>query len=316
MCEFKENYYEFRNVVKSLAEIDCLLSLSKVAQTNNFVRPKISQDSDEITIVGGRHPIVEKLIDTPFVDNDTHLSNQRKCTILTGPNMGGKSCYIRQVALIVLMAQIGSFVPCKSAVISPVDKLLVRMGAQDCIEQGRSTFFIEMQETSDILRNATSRSLIILDELGRGTSTHDGVSVAYASLLYALNHIRCFTLFVTHYHLLCQIEIIAPTLVRNYFMAFMSQNDEDDMDDDSIVFLYKLTEGMASKSYGFNVARLAGISESIIKLAQEKSSEMQNSLKLADTTLLKDSFLSIYKLIPKKDLQSLKSISSILRTLK
>lgn len=305
-----------------MAELDCLLSLAKVAISNNYVRPKISPN-DEIQILSGRHPIVEKLITTPFVDNHTDLSNERKCMILTGPNMGGKSCYIRQVALIVLMAQIGSFVPCKSAVISPIDQLLVRMGAQDCIEQGKSTFFIEMQETSDILRNATKRSLIILDELGRGTSTHDGVAVAYASLMYALKSIRCFTLFVTHYHILCQIEISLPMYVRNYYMSFMAIEDEggddENENDSSIIFLYKLTEGMASKSFGFNVARLAGIPNDIISIAQSKSNEMRLSFKYADITSIKDSFKSIYNLVYSSNdnnIQYLRNIAQILTSFK
>lgn len=215
--------------------------------------------------------------------------------MLTGPNMGGKSCYIKQVALIVLLAQIGSYVPASFAEISPVDRIMVRMGAHDSLAQGKSTFFIEMQETSDILRRATSRSLVILDELGRGTSTHDGVAIADSTLRYLLSKTKCFTLFVTHYHLLCETASQFPLQANNYHMGFFQ---EDDVTDNfSITFLYKLTLGMASRSFGMNVAKLAGIPDSVIQNAIQKSQELGLTMRLIDTSSARDNCLAIDTLL-------------------
>ena len=276
---------------------------------SNYTRPLIKENDDdddkmndensikppEIIIEQGRHPIVEAICpNNEFVPNDTNLKDDLKCIMLTGPNMGGKSCYIKQVALIVLLSQIGSFVPASFAKIDPVDRIMVRMGAHDSMEQGKSTFFIEMQETSEILHRATNRSLVILDELGRGTSTHDGVAIADATLRYLLTHTNCFLLFVTHYHLLCQTASQFPTKASSFHMGF--HHDDEEESEYSITFLYQLINGMASKSYGLNVAQLAGIPGCIIKRAKEKSENLADSMQLIDSSgskATKDAILQI-----------------------
>ncbi|KAK7078252.1 Mismatch repair protein msh3 [Halocaridina rubra] len=193
--------------------------------------------------------------------------------LVTGPNMGGKSCYMRQVALIALMTQIGSFVPAEEVEMSILDAIYTRMGAADEIYSGRSTFMVEVSETADIMREATSRSLVILDELGRGTSTHDGVAVAMGALDYFLNTIKCLTIFVTHYLPLTEFEHLYPEAVGNYHMAFLVHEEEEDVD--VVTFLYQLTSGSAGQSYGLNVARLAHIPLRIIKKASEKSKGLE-----------------------------------------
>ena len=328
--EFKGKYYKFRQIVVLLAELDCLVSFAKKAIKSNFVKPTIveckpdssgeedqmeveaaggtekkksQRGNSKIVIKGGRHPILDNILSN-FVPNDTYLDNQQKCMVVTGPNMGGKSCYIKQVALIVLLSQIGSFVPAEKAIITPVDCILVRMGAQDCLDQNKSTFFVEMQETSDIIRKVTSSSLVIIDELGRGTSTHDGVAIADATLRYFINNIRCFCLFVTHYHLLCQTAIQFPLAAANYHMGFiensslMDEGETDGTDEESITFLYQIQKGMASKSYGLNVARLAGIPGSVIQSAMAKSQQLQSTMRLVDSsgaTSSRDIIISLLK---------------------
>ena len=295
MEQAKGYYYDLRKVVVSLGVLDCLLALSIRAGQSSYVRPIIRSETEEIvdssiSIKQGRHPIVETFVGSnSFVPNDTDLVGQQRCIMLTGPNMGGKSCYMKQVALIVLLAQIGSFVPAQSAEISPVDRIMVRMGAQDSMEQGKSTFFLEMHETAEILRHATARSLVLIDELGRGTSTHDGVAIADATLRYLLDRSKCFTLFVTHYHLLCQTASQYPRESTCYHMGFFENEGEDaGLDEFAITFLYQLTKGMASQSFGLNVARLARIPESVIHRAAEMSHSLALSMHLVDTSSAND----------------------------
>lgn len=282
--EFKAKYDVFHEVMRKLGALDCLDSLAALAKGRpGYVRPIICDDEHrKLEIVDGRHPVVEALMTDPFVPNAISMrSDAQRCMVLTGPNMGGKTSYIKQVALIVAMAQIGSFVPAESACLSPVDAIHTRMGASDNLERGQSTFYVELQETSSILQKATDRSLVILDELGRGTSTHDGVAIAYATLDHTIRNIRCFTIFVTHYPLLAQLEEVYPSVVGNYHMAFMEHEKERKEDDPSttITFLYKLTEGAAKKSYGLNVARLAELPSEVIAVASKKSHELEESVK-------------------------------------
>ena len=247
----------------SLAEIDVFVSFADAAANNNYSRPVLSNDSI-LEIRDGRHPVVEhSQIPTKFVPNDVCFNNEEIIKIITGPNMSGKSTFLRQVALIVLMAQIGSFVPASGAKIGIVDRIFTRIGAQDEIYAGQSTFMVEMVETANILRNATSRSLLILDEIGRGTSTYDGLSIAWAVIEYIHNHpkLRARTLFATHYHELIQLNEFLPH-VENFNVAVSEV-------DNQIVFLLKIIPGGADKSYGIHVAQLAGIPQSIIQRAHE-----------------------------------------------
>ncbi len=259
-------------VAAALAQIDVLSAFAEVAVRHGYVCPKLTVD-DSITIVNGRHPVVERaLVDERFVPNDTYLSNQdAQLIILTGPNMSGKSTYLRQVALIVLLAQIGSFVPADSATIGLVDRIFTRVGLQDDLVTGQSTFMIEMVETANILNNATSKSLIILDEIGRGTSTYDGLSIAQAVAEYIHNHPRlgAKTLFATHYHELVELANFLPR-VRNYSIAVSEEGGK-------VVFLRKIIPGGADKSYGIHVAQLAGLPKAVVHRAEEVLSELESN---------------------------------------
>jgi DNA mismatch repair protein MSH3 len=222
----------------------------------------------QIHIVNGKHPLLND-----FIPNDTDLShNAQTCMMITGPNMGGKSSYVRQVALILILAQIGAAIPADSARLSPVDAIFTRMGASDNVSRGESTFMIEMEETAHIIQQSTSRSLLILDELGRGTSTHDGVAIAFSILKHVMDSSKAFTLFVTHYPSLAELELLYPTSLRTYHMSFVEESDENDV---KIVFLYKLVKGMAPSSFGMNVGRLAGIPNQVLKRAIEKSAHLR-----------------------------------------
>lgn len=254
----------------ALAEIDVYLSLAEVAAKYNYCRPTLN-DGDAIHIVAGRHPVIEQAqTDTPFIPNDVELSNsQAQLLVITGPNMAGKSTYLRQVALIVLMAQIGSYVPAESATVGLVDRIFTRIGAQDDLATGQSTFMVEMVETANILHHATPRSLIILDEIGRGTSTYDGLAIARAVVEYLHNNKRCGarTLFATHYHELVEV---AKTLPRIQCMNVAVTEEEG-----HVVFLHKIVPGGADKSYGVHVAQLAGIPKPVIHRAEEILAELE-----------------------------------------
>jgi DNA mismatch repair protein MutS len=258
------------NTARTLAEIDVYLSLAEVAAQNNYCRPELNE-GDTIHIVAGRHPVVEQSqVETPFIPNDVHLSNHdAQILIITGPNMAGKSTYLRQVALIVLMAQIGSYVPAESASIGLVDRIFTRIGAQDDLATGQSTFMVEMVETANILHHATPRSLLILDEIGRGTSTYDGLSIARAVVEYLHNNKRsgARTLFATHYHELVEVSHLLPR-VRCMNVAVTEEGGK-------VVFLRKIVPGGADKSYGIHVAQLAGIPRPVIHRAQEILAELE-----------------------------------------
>jgi DNA mismatch repair protein MutS len=249
---------------RALAELDVFAALAEVAIRHSYVRPTLD-NSEEIRIQAGRHPVVETaLTDEPFVPNDTFLSTQdAQLIVLTGPNMAGKSTYLRQVALIVLMAQIGSFVPAEKATIGLVDRIFTRVGAQDDIATGQSTFMVEMVETANILHHATRRSLIVLDEIGRGTSTYDGLAIARAVVEFIHNHPRlgAKTLFATHYHELTELAKVLPR-VRNFNVAVAEEGDR-------VVFLRRIVPGGADRSYGIHVAQLAGLPRSVIHRAEE-----------------------------------------------
>lgn len=255
-----------------IAELDALCSLAYVADKNNYVRPSLNTDG-VIDIKGGRHPVVEKMLaNDSFVENDTYLNNaESRILIITGPNMAGKSTYMRQTALITLMAQIGSFVPAESANIGLCDRIFTRVGASDDLASGQSTFMIEMNEVANILRNATKDSLLILDEIGRGTSTFDGLSIAWAVVEYIAdpNILGAKTLFATHYHELTELEGKLSS-VNNFCIAVQEEGDD-------IVFLRKIIKGGADRSYGIQVARLAGVPEPVLKRAREICNELIDS---------------------------------------
>ncbi len=253
-----------QKTAKAIAKLDVFASLSLVAERNQYVRPSLNEKGI-VHIKGGRHPVVEKMIDHDmFIDNDTYLDNDSHCvSVITGPNMAGKSTYMRQSALIVLMAQIGCFVPAKSADIGIVDRIFTRVGASDDLASGQSTFMVEMNEVANILRNATSNSLLILDEIGRGTSTFDGLSIAWAVIEHISNRklLGAKTLFATHYHELTELEDKMNN-VNNYCIAVKEKGDD-------IVFLRKIIKGGADKSYGIQVAKLAGVPDFVIDRAKE-----------------------------------------------
>lgn len=215
-----------------------------------------------IRITGGRHPVVETVSDTPFVPNDLELHADRRMLIITGPNMGGKSTYMRQTALIVLMAHIGSYVPADAAVIGPIDRIFTRIGASDDLASGRSTFMVEMTETANILHNATSSSLVLVDEIGRGTSTFDGLSLAWATADYLARNVRAFTLFATHYFELITLADECSG-VHNVHLDAIEHGD-------GVVFLHAVKEGPANQSYGLQVAALAGVPKAVIDSARKK----------------------------------------------
>lgn len=267
-----DNVARIQRTAKAIAKIDVFASLALVASRNNYCKPKINE-SGIIDIKNGRHPVVEKMITNDmFIDNDTYLNNSNnRIAIITGPNMAGKSTYMRQTALIVLMAQIGSFVPASSANIGIVDRIFTRVGASDDLASGQSTFMVEMNEVANILRNATSNSLLILDEIGRGTSTFDGLSIAWAVVEHISNTklIGAKTLFATHYHELTELEGKLSG-INNYCIAVKEKGDD-------IVFLRKIIKGGADKSYGIQVAKLAGLPDTVIERAKEIVNELVNN---------------------------------------
>jgi DNA mismatch repair protein MutS len=288
-----------------LSEVDCLSSLASVAMQYNYCKPKISSDGI-INITEGRHPVIEKMLqNSSFVSNNTTISSKKDHMLLiTGPNMAGKSTYMRQIALIVLMAQMGSFVPAKDASISICDKIFTRIGASDDLAAGKSTFMVEMWEVSNILKNATKDSLVLLDEVGRGTSTYDGLSIAWAVIEYICSNktLKCKTLFATHYHELIKLEGKIKG-VKNYSVAVKKIGEE-------IAFLRKIIPGGADDSYGIEVAKLAGLpkevtdraKEILVTLEQGKNSELpkakvhkEQTQQLGFLDIEKDSFLSELK---------------------
>jgi len=271
--QISDNSKEILVTTKALSYVDVLASFSETSIKNNYVKPEITT-GDETRITDGRHPVVEAMLkDEIFIPNDTLLDcNKNRVSVITGPNMAGKSTYMRQVAIITLMAQIGCFVPARQAVVSIVDAIFTRVGASDDLSSGRSTFMVEMTEVSEILKNATGKSLVILDEIGRGTSTFDGMSIAKAVVEYIYdknNNLGCKTLFATHYHELTDMEIEFPGVV-NYNIAVKKRGDE-------ITFLRKIVKGGADDSFGVQVAKLAGVPDAVIERAKVILAELEEN---------------------------------------
>lgn len=262
---------ELLNAARAIASLDCLLSFGSVAALNKYTRPHLNAEKG-LNIIAGRHPVVERLrSETRYIPNDVVFEDGEIVRLITGPNMSGKSTYLRQVVLIVLMAQIGSFVPADQAEIGLVDRVFTRIGAQDAIHQGQSTFMVEMLETANILNNASPRSLVILDEIGRGTSTYDGLSIAWAIVEHLHSHpkLKPLTLFATHYHELTELADLYPG-VRNYNVAVSEA-------DGTVVFLHKIVPGAADRSYGIHVAQMAGLPSSVISRANEILKQLEQS---------------------------------------
>ncbi|MCT8347304.1 DNA mismatch repair protein MutS [Photorhabdus temperata] len=258
---------ELQTSAEALAELDVLANLAERAETLNYVCPTLN-DKPGIQITAGRHPVVEQVLSEPFISNPLSLSSQRRLLIITGPNMGGKSTYMRQAALITLLAYIGSFVPAEKAVIGPVDRIFTRVGASDDLASGRSTFMVEMTETANILHNATEQSLVLMDEIGRGTSTYDGLSLAWACAENLANRIKAMTLFATHYFELTTLPEKLEGVVNIHLDAVEHG--------DTIAFMHSVQDGAASKSYGLAVASLAGVPREVIKRARQKLKELES----------------------------------------
>ncbi|KAL0947064.1 hypothetical protein HGRIS_013205 [Hohenbuehelia grisea] len=273
----QKHYALLRDVTNKLAVADCLLSLAHVASKPEYARPKFAEEN-VLEIVDGRHPMVEELISSPVVPNSVFMgTSSPQSKIITGPNMGGKSSCVRMIALIVLMAQVGSYVPAASCTLGMFDSILSRMGASDDLARGRSTFMVEMSETSEILQLATPRSLVILDELGRGTSTFDGMAIASAVLEHLINQTLSKTLFITHYPAIAnQLEKLFPKDVENLHMGYTAEQRIDGVKD--VTFLYKLIRGMSNESFGVECGRLAGLPESILQTAAKHSLLLQEEV--------------------------------------
>ena len=258
-----------QELAQTIAQCDCLMSMAYIAKRRNYIRPKISEDG-RLVIHEGKHPVLAETLGPEFVPNDAELGNNAgEILVITGPNMSGKSTYIRQVALLVLMAQTGSYLPAKNAEIGLVDRIFTRVGASDELVRGQSTFMVEMTETANIINNATKKSLVILDEVGRGTSTYDGLSLAWAITEHIANKIKCRTLFATHYHELTELAELFSN-IKNCNVAVREWMDE-------VVFLHKIISGGTDKSYGIHVAKLAGIPKSILERSKEILEELEST---------------------------------------
>jgi DNA mismatch repair protein MutS len=256
-----------QDCAEALAELDTLNNLAERADTLNFCAPNLLE-APQLSIIAGRHPVVEAVLETPFVANNLELDPDRRMLIITGPNMGGKSTYMRQAALIALLAHIGSYVPAEKVDIGIMDRIFTRMGSSDDLAGGRSTFMVEMTETANILHNATERSLVLMDEVGRGTSTFDGLSLAWSAAEFLASDIKAFTLFATHYFELTAL----PDQQQGVFNVHLNAVEHQD----SIVFMHEVQEGPASQSYGLQVAQLAGVPNHVINKAKEKLVLLEN----------------------------------------
>ena len=274
----KTKISSIQNTAHEIAILDVLVSLAQAGDEYNYIRPKLLDDGT-IHIKDGRHPLVERILNRDlFVPNDTHLDNaQNEIMIITGPNMAGKSTYMRQSALLTLMTQVGSFIPAREASISPVDKIFTRIGASDDLVSGQSTFMVEMNEVSHILKYATNKSLVILDEIGRGTSTYDGMSIARAVIEHIRDHIGAKTLFATHYHELTDLE--DDVHVKNYCIAVKEKGSD-------VTFLRRIIRGSADKSYGIHVAKLAGLPQEVIKRAETILIDLENTAPTKEKTII------------------------------
>jgi len=262
-----------QTMAASLAELDVLNNLAERATTLKLTKPEFSNETG-VHIEAGRHPIIEHCMENPFVPNDTKLNAKRSLLIITGPNMGGKSTYMRQIALITILAYVGSFIPAKHATLGPIDRIFTRIGAADDLASGRSTFMVEMTEAANILNNATHNSLILMDEIGRGTSTFDGLALAWASASFLATKIKALTLFATHYFELTHLPQLIPNITNIHLDAIEHE--------DKIIFLHAVQEGPANKSYGLQVAQLAGIPLAVINEAKRKLVQLENYSEMAD----------------------------------
>ena len=327
--EIAKNIERLQMSSSVVATVDVLNSLAIVADNNNYVKPQVN-DGDIVNIKNGRHPVIEKMMDSgEFVENDTYLDrNNVRLAVITGPNMAGKSTYMRQVALICLLAQMGSFVPAESASIGIIDKIFTRVGASDDLSSGQSTFMVEMNEVANILREATPKSLVILDEIGRGTSTYDGLSIAWAVVEYMADkdHVGCKTLFATHYHELIDLEGKIQG-VKNYSVAVKEKGED-------VIFLRKIVEGGTDESYGIYVAKLAGVPKDVVtrankilhslekggvKVKEEKESKKQVegqfdlfNMKLADISRELDK-INVNELTPIEALNTLSKLKDMIK---
>jgi DNA mismatch repair protein MSH3 len=292
LSSLSSHYALLRDSISNLSVLDCLLSLATVASFPGYVKPTFSS-STEIEVVDGRHPMVEQLLPDSYIPNSTSLSTDEERTralLITGPNMGGKSSYVRHVALICILAQIGSYVPATSARLGLLDGIYTRMGAYDSLFTNQSTFMIELSETATILKSASPKSLVILDELGRGTSTHDGVAIAGAVLDWVVRETKCLCMFITHYQTLASVAKAFEKggELKNVHMKFTAEKDgrrisggdtDDCAGEEEITFLYEIGEGVAHRSYGLNVARLARVPKAVLDTASLKSRELEMEVK-------------------------------------
>ncbi len=267
LITIRESLPELQQTAEALSELDCLTALAERADSLHWTRPELVEEST-LHVEGGRHPVVEETLQTAFIPNDLNLNDKRRMLIITGPNMGGKSTFMRQTALIVLLAHIGSFVPAKKARVGHFDQIFTRIGAFDDLSGGRSTFMVEMTETANILANASENSLILLDEIGRGTSTFDGLSLAWAIAQHLAKQTKACTLFATHYFEMTEL----PKSIKNVANVHLDAIEQDH----TLTFLYKVCEGPANRSFGLQVAKLAGLPEIVLKQAREKLSELES----------------------------------------
>lgn len=282
LAELDQHRDSLYRTAAALSEIDVLANFARLAQSRRYTRPQLS-DKNQLLLKAARHPVVEIHRDAPFTANDLHLDTKRRLLLITGPNMGGKSTYMRQTALIVIMALAGSYVPADSAVIGNVNRIFTRIGASDDLAGGRSTFMVEMTETANILHHADEQSLVIMDEVGRGTGTFDGLSLAWASALHLLRDNRALTLFATHYFELTELSAEHKTLVNVHLSAVEHHDD--------IIFLHQVKEGAASKSYGLQVAKLAGVPTAVIHQATLKLRQLENEREYGRAPKTQDNWL-------------------------
>ena len=263
-----------RSTSQAISELDVLSNFAERAHTLNYEKPELVSQPG-LDIVDSRHPVVETTLDAPFVPNDLLMNKRRRMLMITGPNMGGKSTYMRQIALLVLMAHVGSFVPAKSAVIGPIDRIFTRIGAHDDLSTGRSTFMVEMTEAANILNNATANSLVLMDEIGRGTSTFDGLSLAWAFAEYLASQRKAFTLFATHYFELTSLPEKISSIANVHIDAVEHA--------DKIIFLHRVKDGPANQSYGLQVAQLAGVPKTVIDQARKKLHSLEQDSHQVET---------------------------------
>jgi DNA mismatch repair protein MutS len=263
----REALTDLQAIAQGLAELDVIVCLASLAKRHGWTRPHLSPE-EGIEMIGARHPVIETMLDTPFIANDCLFDAHQRMLLITGPNMGGKSTYMRQTALIIIMACMGSYVPAEGVKLGPVDRIFTRIGASDDLSSGRSTFMVEMTETAQILHNATRHSLVLMDEIGRGTSTFDGLSLAWACAIELANHLQPYTLFATHYFELTALTSECPTLVNVHLDAVEHK--------DKITFMHQVKQGPANKSYGLQVAALAGLPARVLAQANDKLAELEN----------------------------------------